>query len=147
MTDLRTKQKVYQVEYLYIPNLWYWVWLGVAHICLMSSYCIRKYQNTIWTHCIPLKPLFYLYTFYSSLCAAWVFQLFETLKAALISHHAPLCCLWTHGVRIVKYVQCFSVVHCRQLLLDLFMSGGWWCVQGNFSCSFLSQTVKKQRKF
>lgn len=72
---------------------------------------------------IPWKSWLHLYTFYRDLCIAWVFQLFETVKAALISHHAPLHCLWIHSVCIVKYVQCSSVVRRRQSLLDLIVSG------------------------
>lgn len=52
-----------------------------------------------------------------SVSACWDFE------SSTISHHAPLCCLWIHSVRIVKYVQCFSVVQRRQSVLDLFMSG------------------------
>lgn len=87
--------------------------------------------NTFWTHCASHDTPWYICTHFTGvLCAARVFQLFETLKAAPISHHAPLHCLWIHSVGIVMYVQCFSVVHCRQSLLDLFYEWGWWCVQG-----------------
>lgn len=72
---------------------------------------------------------------------------FETLKAAQISHHAPLRCLWTHSIRIVKYVQCFSVVHFRQSLLDLVMSGADDVFKDrDYSCLFSSQTVTLMRK-
>lgn len=76
-----------------------------------------------------------------------MFQLSETVKAALISHHAPLCCLWTHSVCIVKYVQCSSVVRRRQSLLDLIVSGADDVFKDrDLNRSFPSQTVTRRKK-
>lgn len=105
------------------------LFLELKNSCILQI-SVQKLHNRV--HCttgiwilseptvIPWKPFLYCSHFTEILVLLECFSFFETLKAVLIFHHAPLCCLRIHSVRIVEYVQCFSVIHSRQSLFDLF---------------------------